>query len=67
MQREAVSSPHIQGTLLKTAYLGTHLEHNVSTEFGDMLIIDADVDRDLQPNEAVYISLDSRAGAVVPA
>ena len=67
MQRETVTGPHIQGTLLKTAYLGTHLEHNVSTEFGDMLIIDANVDRDLRPNEAVYISLDSRAGAVVPA
>ena len=51
----------------KTAYLGTHLEHNVLTEFGDMLVIDNDVDRDLIAGEAVYIGLDSRAGAVVRA
>jgi iron(III) transport system ATP-binding protein len=57
----------IPGTLLKTAYLGTHLEHNVRTEFGDMLVIDADVDRELPLNSAVYIGLDARAGAVVKA
>lgn len=67
LQRDLPPGPHIKGQLLKTAYLGTHLEHNVNTEFGDMLIIDADVDRDLQPKETVFISLDSRAGAVVPA
>jgi iron(III) transport system ATP-binding protein len=67
LHRDAPSTPSIKGTLLKTAYLGTHLEHNVQTEFGDMLIIDADVDRNLLPNEPVYIGLDSRAGAVVRA
>ena len=67
LNREQPSTPFIRGTLLKTAHLGTHLEHNVNTEFGDMLIIDADVDRDLRAQEPVYISLDARAGAVVPA
>ena len=67
LQRSAPATPHIRGKLLKTAYLGTHLEHNVQTEFGDMLVIDADVDRDLLPDEAVFIGLDARAGAVVRA
>jgi iron(III) transport system ATP-binding protein len=65
LQRQKPDGSFVAGTLLKTAYLGTHLEHNVSTEFGDMLIIDGDVDRDLLPQETVYIVLDSRAGAVV--
>jgi len=67
LHRVAPSTPSIQGVLLKTAYLGTHLEHNVQTEFGDMLIIDTDVDRELSPQETVFIGLDARAGAVVPA
>ena len=67
LNRTEPSTPHIKGTLLKTAYLGTHLEHDVRTEFGDLLVIDADVDRDLLPDEPVYIGLDSRAGAVVSA
>jgi len=67
LHRDAPSTPSIRGTLLKTAYLGTHLEHNVQTEFGDMLIIDSDVDRNLMPNESVFIGLDSKAGAVVRA
>ena len=67
LHRLAPATPHIAGKLLKTAYLGTHLEHNVHTEFGDMLVIDADVDRDLLPDEAVFIGLDARAGAVVRA
>ena len=67
LHRAAPATPSIPGTLTKTAYLGTHLEHNVQTEFGDMLVIDPDVDRDLQPKEAVFIGLDSRAGAVVRA
>ncbi len=67
LHREQPATPSIQGKLLKTAYLGTHLEHNVHTEFGDMLVIDSDVDRDLQPDEVVYIGLDARAGAVVRA
>ncbi len=67
LQRAAPATPSIAGTLSKTAYLGTHLEHNVLTEFGDMLIIDNDVDRDLQAGETVYVGLDSRAGAVVRA
>ena len=67
LQRTAPATPSIPGTLSKTAYLGTHLELNVQTEFGDMLVIDADVDRNLAPGEAVYIGLDARAGAVVRA
>ena len=67
LHREQPATPSIHGKLLKTAYLGTHLEHNVNTEFGDMLVIDSDVDRDLQPDEVVYIGLDARAGAVVRA
>ena len=67
LHRSPPSTPFIRGKLLKTAYLGTHLEHDVDTEFGDMLVIDADVDRDLVPTESVYISLDARSGAVVPA
>ena len=63
----APGTPSIEGLLLKTAYLGTHLEHNVQTEFGDMLIIDSEVDRELSLQETVYIGLDARAGAVVPA
>ena len=55
----------IAGVLLKTAYLGTHLEHNVQTEFGEMLIIDPDVDSAFQVQESVYVGLDSRAGALV--
>ena len=67
LHRQAPQTPSIQGVLLKTAYLGTHLEHNVQTEFGDMLIIDTDVDRELTPRETVYIGLDARASAIVPA
>ena len=67
LHRSAPATTSIPGTLTKTAYLGTHLEHNVQTEFGDMLVIDPDVGRDLRPNEAIYIGLDSRAGAVVRA
>jgi iron(III) transport system ATP-binding protein len=67
LHRTAPPTPFIPGTLLKTSYLGTHLEHNVQTEFGDMLVIDANVDRDLHANEAVFIGVDSRAGAVVRA
>ena len=63
----APATPHIQGTLTKTAYLGTHLEHNVHTEFGDMLIIDNDVDRALTPQTQVFIHLDAQAGAIVRA
>lgn len=59
--------PCLPATMIKTAYLGTHLEHNVATEFGDMLIIDGDVDRDLRPHEHVYIGLDARSGAIVKA
>ena len=67
LHRAAPVTPSIAGTLSKTAYLGTHLEHNVLTEFGDMLVIDNDVDRDLKTGETVYVGLDSRAGAVVRA
>jgi len=67
LHRSAPATPHIQGSLGKSAYLGTHLEHNVKTEFGDMLVIDTDVDRDLLVGETVYVGLDSRAGAVVSA
>jgi iron(III) transport system ATP-binding protein len=67
LHRAPPSSPSIQGTLLKTAYLGTHLEHNVHTELGDMLVIDTHVDSDLMPHEVVHIGLDARAGAVVRA
>jgi len=67
LHRVAPTTPSIPGTLLKTAYLGTHLEHNVQTEFGDMLVMDTDVDRELPLNAPVWVGLDARAGAVVRA
>ena len=65
--REPPATPAIAGTLLKSAYLGTHLEHYVQTEFGNMLVIDADVDRDLPAGSPVWIGLNSRSGAIVRA
>ena len=67
LHTHAPSSSHITGTLQKTAYLGTHLEHNVQTEFGEMLVIDADVNRNLAAGSAVFVRLDAGAGAVVRA
>ena len=67
LHADAPAGLSIPGTLAKTAYLGTHLEHNVATEFGDMLVIDADVDRKLVVGAAVHVGLDSRAGAIVGA
>lgn len=67
LHRSAPATPFIAGHLVKTAYLGTHLEHNVQTEFGDMLVIDVDVDRDAPIHSQVYIGVDARAGAVVRA
>ncbi len=67
LHREVPQTPSIPGTLLKTSDLGTHLEHTVHTEFGDMLVIDTHVDNDLNAKEVVFIGLASRAGAVVRA
>lgn len=57
----------IRGELVKSAYLGTHLEHSVSSEFGELLVIDSQVDTLLRPGASVYVGLDAHAGAVVPA
>ncbi len=65
LHTQAPFGPHITGTLQKTAYLGTHLEHNVHTEFGEMLVIDSDVNRNLAAGSAVFVGLDAGAGAVV--
>jgi iron(III) transport system ATP-binding protein len=59
--------PHIAANLQKTAYLGTHLEHTLHTEFGEMLVIDSDVDRSIAAQTQVYVGLNGKAGAVVQA
>ncbi len=67
LTRQAPASPFITGQLLKTAYLGTHLEHSVQSEFGELLVIDDDVDSGIEPGADVFVGLSARAGAVVPA
>ncbi len=60
-------SAFITGELVKTAYLGTHLEHSVQSEFGELLVIDSHIDTKLRPGAAVFLGLDAGAGALVPA
>jgi iron(III) transport system ATP-binding protein len=67
LHSEQPASVFISGQLVKTAYLGTHLEHSVQSEFGELLVIDSHIDTPLKPGAAVYVGLDAGAGAVVPA
>jgi iron(III) transport system ATP-binding protein len=45
----------IAGEVVKTTYLGSHVEYTVSTADGDLFVIDQDVERALPPGTAVSV------------
>lgn len=56
----------IAGLLVKTAYLGTHLEHQVSTDHGELLVMDDRVDLVWRNGEPVRMDFNTAAVSLVP-
>jgi iron(III) transport system ATP-binding protein len=47
----------IAGEVLKTTYLGSHLEYTVATALGELFVIDHQVTRALPPTTRVAVGL----------
>ena len=47
----------IEGTITKSAYLGTHMEYSVDCPLGSLFIVDRNVARPLQPGRTVWLSI----------
>ncbi|MBX2883573.1 MAG: ABC transporter ATP-binding protein [Granulosicoccus sp.] len=56
-----------QGTILKSTYVGNHMEYRVATEFGEWFATSDDVDQVLTANQAVDINFAERGPVLLPA
>ncbi len=60
------SGPCLSGSVVKSAYLGTHMEYTVATSVGELFVVDAAVDRVLRPGDAAWLAFASHGVVVVP-
>ncbi len=60
------NAPALDGRLAKAAYLGTHMEYTVTTEVGDLFVVDRAVDRPYAAGAALYVSLGDHGVTVIP-
>jgi iron(III) transport system ATP-binding protein len=58
--------PTIAGLVAKAAYLGTHMEYNVTTELGELFVVDRDVMRPLPVGGSVWVDLADHGVTIVP-
>jgi iron(III) transport system ATP-binding protein len=57
---------HLPGTVVKAAYLGNHMEYTVTTEVGELFLVDGAVASALPAGTAIYLTLRGQGIAVVP-
>jgi iron(III) transport system ATP-binding protein len=62
----AVEAGGFAGTILKAAYLGTHMEYTVTSDLGDLFVVDRDVSRPLAVGSGVSLRLADRGVTVIP-
>jgi len=60
------NAPALDGRLAKAAYLGTHMEYTVTTEVGELFVVDRAVDRPYAAGAALYVSLGDHGVTVIP-
>ena len=60
------NAPALQGNIAKAAYLGTHMEYTVTTELGEVFVVDRAVDRPMKPGTEVFLGLGDHGITVVP-
>ncbi len=58
--------PCIAGIIAKAAYLGAHMEYSVTTEGGELFVVDRDVMRPIAVGSTVWIDLADHGVTVVP-
>jgi iron(III) transport system ATP-binding protein len=58
--------PTIAGQVAKAAYLGTHMEYGVTTELGELFVVDRNVMRPLKVGGSVWVDLADHGVTVVP-
>ena len=58
--------PVLPGTIAKAAYLGTHMEYTVTTEAGELFVVDRHVSRPVAVGASVWLSLTDHGITVVP-
>jgi iron(III) transport system ATP-binding protein len=58
--------PTIAGQIAKAAYLGTHMEYSVTTELGELFVVDRNVMRPLPVGGSVWVDLADHGVTVVP-
>ena len=58
--------PVIAGRIAKAAYLGTHMEYTVTTEAGEIFVVDRHVSRPVAIGSEVWLSLADHGITVVP-
>ncbi|MBM3600687.1 MAG: ABC transporter ATP-binding protein [Alphaproteobacteria bacterium] len=56
---------HLEGTISKAAYIGSHMEYEVSTPLGEMFVIDQATGRQQPRGRTVYITFGDRGVTVV--
>ncbi|MGQ0677658.1 MAG: ABC transporter ATP-binding protein [Rhodospirillales bacterium] len=60
------NGPALEGRVAKAAYLGTHMEYTVTTELGDLFVVDRAVERPLKPGADVFVTLAEHGITVIP-
>jgi len=65
--RDATAEGVLPGVLRKVTYVGSHLELAVSTSFGDVFVVSADVDASYEPGQAVGLAFCGPGAAPLPA
>jgi iron(III) transport system ATP-binding protein len=61
------NGPALDGRVAKAAYLGTHMEYTVTTELGDLFVVDRAVERPLAAGAEVFVTLAEHGTTVIPA
>jgi len=54
---EAATKDGVEGRVLKTTYLGDHMEYTVATALGELFVISADVSAPIAPDVPVWVTL----------
>jgi iron(III) transport system ATP-binding protein len=60
------NAPALDGRLAKAAYLGTHMEYTVTTEVGELFVVDRAVAPPYAAGAALYVSLGDHGVTVIP-
>jgi len=56
---------HLEGTILKAAYIGSHMEFEVASSLGELFVVDGATGRGLQRGATVFITFADRGVTVV--